>query len=154
MLLGELCAVLFGFRRLSDVSRVVEQRDDHAKDCPIEAELPIGRRSPLMTDGEPSHGKHGIQSVLAIVVDRVDALVPMNASAEQQCEDIEGAMDRFERAPRPCGYKQCADRVSDGAGATDLHTTGHIVIVAPMPGRRVSERWLHERTMRCTLSHS
>jgi hypothetical protein len=87
----------------ADVARVVEQRGDQRHDCALGAEAVRRIDRHLVTDQETRHGERHVERMLAVVVNRVDAVIAGHAAGEQTLEFVKCDRDPVERLARPGG---------------------------------------------------
>jgi hypothetical protein len=83
----------------------MKQGSDQSHHCPLGAETHVRLDAALVPHQQARHGQGHVQRVLAIVVDRIDAVVARHAACEEFVELIECDSDSIERLARKGGRK-------------------------------------------------
>ena len=101
---GEFRAVaMLPVAEFADVARVMKQRGNQRHDRPLGTETHSALDRALIPDEKPRHRQGHIQRMLAIVIDRIHAVVAGHAAGKQLVEFFKGNSDSVERLARKSG---------------------------------------------------
>src|SRR4029077_1200254 len=137
----ELGAVLrFVIIGAAQVTNIVKQPGDEPHGGAGAAEAVVLLLLPLVTDDEPCERERYVERVLAVVVDRVDAVIARHLAGKQPLEVRERAAQRIERHSGPSRAVQRLHRGEHGFRRAHLHAVGYIEVTAPAVGHSLCWR--------------
>jgi len=107
----------------------MKQRCNQSHDRALGAEAHSSLDAALVPHQQARHRQGHIQGMLAIVINRIDAVVTRHASREELVELFERNGDSVERLARKGSNKQFAHRGGHRRRGTDLYRIRHVVVV-------------------------
>ena len=112
-----------------NVAGVMEQRSDQRQAGALGAEAQAALDGTLIADQQPRHGERHVQRVLAIVIQRIDAVIPRHAARKELVEVLKSNRDLVEVFRRPRGCKKFTDGGADRCGGADLNGIRDVEII-------------------------
>ena len=120
------CTLVFA----SNVPRVMEQGDDHAKHGSARSEAVGCCDAALMAIEQPRISQGAVQTVLRVVIPGVTAVIPRVGPRIQTGEDLGRAIYSPEIRLRMQVADETHDLAADITGVRDSHRVGHIVMIS------------------------
>ncbi len=121
----------FAFVNPAQVTNIVEQAGDYADNRALATEAHRLLGLTLITNDESCERQRDIECVLAIVVNRIDAVVSRDLSSEHAFEMLERNRERFQRLPRPSRAKERLYRGEHSLRRAHLNGIGDVEIASP-----------------------
>ncbi len=115
----------------TQVPDVVEQSNDDSDNGALATQSRVLTGLPLEPDDQPCQCQRDVERVLAVVVDRVDAVIARDIAREQPFEMLEGEPQRIERLLRPGRTIEVLYRGEHRLRRAHLNGIGDVEIASP-----------------------